>query len=133
VSVTRRPAAGGIVPAGMVAASGFIDCTQWPGAISFMTVGLAFCGFQYNGFLVNHLDLAPPFAGVLMGIGNALGTTARFWQQSFHGIVTSTSEVARVYRTHDTIRYDTIRDAVLTCARNPTCTSQLNLQHGNDN
>jgi len=86
--------AGGIVPAGMVAANGFIDCTQWPGAISFMTVGLSFCGFQYNGFLVNHLDLAPPFAGLLMGIGNAIGTTARFWQQYFHGVLTSTSEVA---------------------------------------
>jgi len=128
--VTRRPAAGGIVPAGMVAASGFIDCTQWPGAISFMTVGLAFCGFQYNGFLVNHLDLAPPFAGVLMGIGNALGTTARFWQQSFHGIVTSTSEVARVYRTHFTIRYDT---RCCFNVRSKSDTSQLNLQHGNDN
>jgi len=84
---------GAIVPAGMVAANGFIDCTQWPGAISFMTIGLSFCGFQYNGFLVNHLDLAPPFAGILMGIGNAVGTTARFWQQYFHGIITSTSEV----------------------------------------
>jgi len=84
---------GAVIPAGMVAANGFIDCTQWPGAISFMTVGLALCGFQYNGFLVNHLDLAPPFAGLLMGIGNAVGTTARFWQQYFHGVIMSTSEV----------------------------------------
>jgi len=90
--------AGAIVPAAMVAANGFIDCTQWPGAISFMTVGLSFCGFQYNGFLVNHLDLAPPFAGLLMGMGNAIGTTARFWQRYFHGIITSTSEVANNYK-----------------------------------
>lgn len=95
--------AGAIVPAGMVAANGFIDCTQWPGAISFMTVGLSFCGFQYNGFLVNHLDLAPPFAGMLMGIGNAIGTTARFWQQYFHGVIMSTSEVAyfKAFKTSD--------------------------------
>jgi len=31
------------------------------------------------------------------------------------------------------IRYDTIRDAILTCARKPTRVSQLNLPHGNDN
>jgi len=89
--------AGAIVPAGMVAANGFIDCTQYPGAISFMAIGLSFCGFQYNGFLVNHLDLAPPYAGILMGISNAVGTTARFWQQSFHDIVVSTSQVACFY------------------------------------
>ena len=29
------------------------------------------------------------------------------------------------------LRYDTIRDAILTCARKPTC--QLNLPHGTDN
>jgi len=63
-----------------------------------MTVGLSFCGFQYNGFLVNHLDLAPPFAGLLMGMGNAIGTTARFWQRYFHGVITSTSEVANNYK-----------------------------------
>ena len=30
-------------------------------------------------------------------------------------------------------RYDTIRDAVSTCARKPTCVRQLKLPHGNDN
>jgi len=77
----------------MVAANGFIGCTQWQGAISFMTVGLSFCGFQYNGFLVNHLDIAPRFAGILMGIANAIGSTASFWLSYFLSVIMSTSQV----------------------------------------
>jgi len=44
-----------------------------------------------------------------------------------------TATTADVYRNvaRYTIRYDTIRDAVLTCARKPTRVS-LNLPHGND-
>jgi hypothetical protein len=80
----------------MIAATGFIDCSQWTGTISFMTIGLSFCGFQYNGFLVNHLDIAPPFAGILMGIANAIGSTASFWLPYFLNIIMSTSQVSQV-------------------------------------
>lgn len=70
---------GAVVPASMVAAMGFIDCGQWQGPICLLSIGLSFCGFQYNGFLVNHLDLAPRYAGILMGIANAIGSTASFF------------------------------------------------------
>ena len=81
----------------MIAAMGFIDCTKWPATISFNTIGLAFCGFQYNGFLVNHLDIAPRYAGLLMGIANAIGSTAGFLVPPLLDIVATSAEVRIVF------------------------------------
>lgn len=88
----------------MVAAMGFIDCSQWQGPISFITIGLSFCGFQYNGFLVNHLDIAPRYAGILMGIANAIGSTASFLVPYLHSIVKEVTEVSQ-HRTQPLILF----------------------------
>ena len=37
-----------------------------------LAVGLS--GFAQNGYIVNHVDIAPPFAGILMGITNTVAT-----------------------------------------------------------
>ncbi len=34
--------------------------------------------FQYSGCMVNHVDIAPPFAGILFGISNTFGTLPGF-------------------------------------------------------
>lgn len=44
------------------------------GIIACITVAVGLGGFCWSGFGVNHLDLAPQHAGVLMGITNTLGT-----------------------------------------------------------
>ena len=31
-------------------------------------------GFAFSGFFVNHLDIAPPFAGILIGLSNTVAT-----------------------------------------------------------
>ncbi|XP_050541760.1 vesicular glutamate transporter 1 [Daktulosphaira vitifoliae] len=41
-----------------------------------MTCGVAFSGFAISGFNVNHLDIAPKYASILMGISNGIGTIA---------------------------------------------------------
>jgi MFS transporter, ACS family, solute carrier family 17 (sodium-dependent inorganic phosphate cotransporter), other len=43
-------------------------------AIGIMTVGNALAAFVTGGFAVNHMDIAPKYAGTLMGITNTAGT-----------------------------------------------------------
>ena len=39
-----------------------------------MTFAVGFGGFAFSGYNVNHLDIAPPYASVLMGITNMFAT-----------------------------------------------------------
>ncbi|KAJ8681254.1 hypothetical protein QAD02_017041 [Eretmocerus hayati] len=41
-----------------------------------LTVGVAGSGFAISGFNVNHLDIAPRYASILMGMSNGVGTIA---------------------------------------------------------
>lgn len=41
-----------------------------------MFLGVAFSGFAISGFNVNHLDIAPRYASILMGLSNGIGTIA---------------------------------------------------------
>ncbi len=46
------------------------------GGVAAATAALAAAGFARGGFSVNHMDIAPRYAGVLMGISNTAGTLA---------------------------------------------------------
>ena len=48
--------------------------TNWLVAVVCLTLAVGGGGFAFSGFFVNHLDIAPPFAGILMGISNAVAT-----------------------------------------------------------
>lgn len=52
----------------------FSNSFKW--AIVNLTLGVAFSGFAISGFNVNHLDIAPRFASILMGLSNGIGTIA---------------------------------------------------------
>lgn len=43
-------------------------------AITSLTLAVGFSGFAISGFNVNHLDIAPRYASILMGISNGFGT-----------------------------------------------------------
>ncbi|XP_017888361.1 vesicular glutamate transporter 1 [Ceratina calcarata] len=45
-------------------------------AIVALTCGVACSGFAISGFNVNHLDIAPRYASILMGMSNGIGTIA---------------------------------------------------------
>jgi len=45
-------------------------------AIGALTIAVGFSGFAISGFNVNHLDIAPRYASILMGISNGVGTLA---------------------------------------------------------
>lgn len=41
-----------------------------------LAIGVACSGFAISGFNVNHLDIAPRYASILMGMSNGIGTIA---------------------------------------------------------
>ncbi|XP_077287741.1 vesicular glutamate transporter [Arctopsyche grandis] len=45
-------------------------------ATTALTFGVAFSGFAISGYNVNHLDIAPRYASILMGMSNGIGTIA---------------------------------------------------------
>ncbi|KAK0040753.1 sialin [Biomphalaria pfeifferi] len=46
--------------------------------VALLTMAVGFSGFTMAGYSVNHLDIAPTFAGVLYGLTNTIGTTTGF-------------------------------------------------------
>ncbi|KAL4707028.1 hypothetical protein ACJJTC_000455 [Scirpophaga incertulas] len=44
------------------------------GCLVFLTIAVGLGGFAWSGFSVNHLDIAPPHASVLMGLSNTIAT-----------------------------------------------------------
>ncbi len=43
-------------------------------AITFLILGVGFSGLNATGYAVNHLDIAPRYAGILMGLSNTFAT-----------------------------------------------------------
>ncbi|ELV10819.1 Sialin [Tupaia chinensis] len=65
--------AGMIGPAVFLVAAGFIGC-DYSLAVAFLTISTTLGGFCSSGFSINHLDIAPSYAGILLGITNTFAT-----------------------------------------------------------
>ncbi|XP_076093168.1 sialin-like isoform X1 [Mytilus galloprovincialis] len=61
---------GMFVPAIFLVILGYMDCFKQTEAVVLLTLSMAFCGFQFSSFFINHGDIAPKFAGTLFGITN---------------------------------------------------------------
>ncbi len=48
--------------------------TSKPVAITLVSLGVGLGGFSLAGHCINHIDIAPKYSGVLMGITNSAGT-----------------------------------------------------------
>ncbi|XP_014665689.1 PREDICTED: uncharacterized transporter slc-17.2-like isoform X2 [Priapulus caudatus] len=55
-------------------ATGYMDCTKSIWAVVFLTLAVSGAAFQYGGEMVNQVDIAPRYAGVLFGIANTVST-----------------------------------------------------------
>ncbi|KAK7069347.1 hypothetical protein SK128_009561 [Halocaridina rubra] len=58
-----------------------------------------FLGGMYSGFLSNHIDIAPPLAGTLMGITNTCATVPGIVVPSFVGYMTHGNQTVEAWRT----------------------------------
>uniref|UniRef100_A0A8C5G956 Sialin n=1 Tax=Gouania willdenowi TaxID=441366 RepID=A0A8C5G956_GOUWI len=65
--------AGMIGPAVFLVATGYTGC-NYIMAIAFLTISSSLGGISASGFNINHLDIAPSYAGILLGITNTFAT-----------------------------------------------------------
>ncbi|CAG5136826.1 unnamed protein product [Candidula unifasciata] len=65
------------VPSALTLAVCFFDESRTV-AVSLLVAAVGISGFTMAGYSVNHLDIAPAFAGTLFGITNTIGTTTGF-------------------------------------------------------
>ena len=55
----------------------YTECGEIGWSVTYMTLVVAFLTFnEGGGFWVNHIDVAPRFSGILMGITNLAATVA---------------------------------------------------------
>jgi len=81
-----------IFTVGCTTASLFILITGYAGtpalAVAFLTIGVGITGLNASGYAVNILDIAPQYAGVIMGVTNVFGASPGFISPQIVGIVT---------------------------------------------
>ncbi|KAH8263506.1 hypothetical protein KR044_010007 [Drosophila immigrans] len=65
----------------------FIGCRHYE-AVSVMSVGIVAMGAMFSGFLSNHIDIAPNFAGTLVALTNTAATLPGIIVPLFVGFVT---------------------------------------------
>ena len=73
----------------MLVALGYVDCSQPSVAIALLVLSVSLTGVQYSGFLVNHVDIAPAFAGILFGITNSIAAVTGFISPVIVGVITA--------------------------------------------
>ncbi|CAG0884828.1 unnamed protein product [Darwinula stevensoni] len=56
-------------------------------AVTFLTISVGLGGFAWSGFSVNHLDVAPQFASILMGLSNCFATVPGIVSPTLTGII----------------------------------------------
>ncbi|XP_076141753.1 sialin [Alosa pseudoharengus] len=64
---------GMVGPALFLIAAGFTNC-DYIMAVAFLTASSSLGGVSASGFNINHLDIAPSYAGILLGITNSFAT-----------------------------------------------------------
>lgn len=68
-------------------------------AIACLTVAVGIGGFAWAGFSVNHLDIAPQFASILMGLSNTFATLPGIISPSLTGVIVSNEVNSRTLDT----------------------------------
>ena len=78
----------------------FLDCTQTALAVSLLTVAVSTSGCVFSGYLVNHMDIAPQYAGTLMGISNAIGASSGFIAPYLASVLTTDVSLSNIFTKH---------------------------------
>ena len=65
---------GYLIPACLMVATSYVGCDNTTLAVVLFSLALGMSALNMSSYNVNHLDIAPRYAGVLMGITNTAGT-----------------------------------------------------------
>lgn len=71
----------------MLLAAFLLDPTY---SVVLLTVAVGVGAFSLSGFTVNHLDIAPQYASILMGISNTFGTIPGIVSPLLTGFIVTT-------------------------------------------
>ncbi|XP_004926297.1 ec74 protein isoform X1 [Bombyx mori] len=86
-----------LVPAACLLGLCYIGCNR-AGAVVLMAVGITSIGGMFCGFLSNHIDIAPNFAGTLMAMTNTVATIPGIVVPIFVGILTHGNQTISAWR-----------------------------------
>ncbi|XP_041361021.1 LOW QUALITY PROTEIN: uncharacterized protein LOC121377181 [Gigantopelta aegis] len=89
--------AGLLLPTVFIVGAGYTGCDHTL-AVVLLTLAVGSAGMTMPGFNVNHLDIAPKFAGVLLGITNSLATIPGFLAPIVVGVLTNHNETSEQWR-----------------------------------
>lgn len=67
----------------------FLDCNQTILAVTLLTLAVTTTGNTFPGFFVNHMDIAPIYAGTLMGISNGIAAMSGFMAPNIAAALTT--------------------------------------------
>lgn len=84
-------------PAVCIVATGYVNCATALAVVFLVTCGLLL-GLSWGGWGVNHLDIAPPFAGTLFGITNCISTIPGFVAPAIVGALTFRNQTRQAWR-----------------------------------
>ncbi|XP_074662009.1 sialin-like [Tubulanus polymorphus] len=63
-----------LIPTAFTVATGYLECTQPVLAVTFLVIAVTFSALSRCAFTVNHVDIAPRFAGMFFGVSNSVAT-----------------------------------------------------------
>ncbi|XP_041360913.1 sialin-like [Gigantopelta aegis] len=89
--------AGLLLPTVFIVGAGYTGCDHTL-AVVLLTLAVGSAGMTMPGYSVNHLDIAPKFAGVLLGITNSLATIPGFLAPIVVGVLTNHNETSEQWR-----------------------------------
>lgn len=75
------------VPAASMLGLGYVTKDQSTLAVVLLTISVALNSATYVGFLINHMDVSPNFAGTLMGLTNGLSNIMSLLAPIFVGYI----------------------------------------------
>ncbi|XP_018006492.2 sialin [Hyalella azteca] len=76
----------------------FVGCNRTL-AIVILCIAVGACGACYSGHLCSHVDLAPCYAGTLMGLTNTFGTIPGFASPAVTGAITNDNQTLAAWQT----------------------------------
>lgn len=79
---------GQLLPSIFLVLLGYVGCNYYA-AISLLTLAVGTDGLASAGFQVNHVDISPTHAGLLMGLSNTFGTIPGMISPYIVGLITS--------------------------------------------
>jgi len=88
---------GFVVPTACLIGIGFVNCEKEVAVFCLVVTG--FClGLSWGGWGVNHMDIAPPFAGTVFGITNCISTIPGFVAPAIVGALTYRNQTRAAWR-----------------------------------